>query len=345
MAKIGIAGASGYTGFELLRLLINHPEIEIVFLTSETYQGDDISKVFPSISGFADLKLSSIESVSNHACDIVFLALPHTTSMEKVPGFLEKNCKAIDLSAAYRIKDPAIFKEWYSASHQQPELLKEAVYGLPEIYREKIKSARLVANPGCYPTSITLALAPIVTEDWVDLSSIIVDSKSGISGAGRKASLATQFSEVNEGISAYNVGVHRHTPEIEQELSALAKTKVQISFSPHLAPMTRGMLSTIYINLKQDISVENLIEHFQKFYAEEPFVRILPLGEYANSHFTLSSNFCDIGVQVDKRNQRAIITSAIDNLIKGASGQAGQNMNLMPGISETTGLNFPGIFP
>ena len=345
MAKIGIAGASGYTGFELLRLLVNHPEIEIVFLTSETYQGDNISRVFPSINGFVDLKLSSIESVSNHACDIVFLALPHTTSMEKVPGFLEKNCKAIDLSAAYRIKDPAIFKEWYSASHQQPELLKEAVYGLPEIYREKIKSARLVANPGCYPTSVTLALAPIVTEGWADLSSIIVDSKSGISGAGRKASLATQFSEINEGISAYNIGIHRHTPEIEQELSALAKTKVQISFSPHLVPMTRGMLSTIYINLEQDISVVELIDHFQKFYAEEPFIRILPLGNCANSHFTVSSNFCDIGVEVDKRNQRAIITSAIDNLIKGASGQAIQNMNLMLGIPETTGLNFPGIFP
>ena len=345
MAKIGIAGASGYTGFELLRLLTNHPDAEIVFLTSETYQGENISKVFPSISGFVDTKLSSFESVSSDTCDIVFLALPHTTSMEKVPDFLKGGTKVIDLSADYRLKDPAVFKEWYSVPHQQPALLKDAVYGLPEIHREKIKPARLVANPGCYPTSITLALAPVVTEDWVDLSSIIVDSKSGISGAGRKASLNTQFSEVNEGVSAYNIAVHRHTPEIEQELSALAKTNVQISFSPHLVPMTRGMLSTVYINLKQDKSVENLIEHFQKFYAEEPFVRILPLGKYANSHFTLSSNFCDIGVQVDKRNRRAIITSAIDNLIKGASGQAVQNMNLMLGISETTGLNFPGIFP
>ena len=331
MAKIGIAGASGYTGFELLRLLTNHPDAEIVFLTSETYQGEDISKVFPSISGFVDTKLSSIESVSSDTCDIVFL--------------LKGGTKVIDLSADYRLKDPAVFEEWYSVPHQQPALLKDAVYGLPEIHREKIKSARLVANPGCYPTSITLALAPVVTEDWVDLSSIIVDSKSGISGAGRKASLNTLFSEVNEGVSAYNIAVHRHTPEVEQELSALAKTNVQISFSPHLVTMTRGMLSTVYINLKHDKSVENLIEHFQKFYAEEPFVRILPLGEYANSHFTLSSNFCDIGVQVDKRNRRAIITSAIDNLIKGASGQAVQNMNLMLGISETTGLNFPGIFP
>ena len=345
MAKIGVAGASGYTGLELLRLLINHPEAEIVFLTSETYQGENISRVFPSISGFVDIKLSSIESISSDTCDIVFLALPHTTSMGKVPDFLKGHTKVIDLSADYRLKDPAIFKKWYSVPHQKPELLTEAIYGLPEIHREKIKSARLVANPGCYPTSATLALAPLVTENWVDISSIIVDSKSGISGAGRKASLGTQFSEINGGVSAYNIAVHRHTPEIEQELSALAKQNVQISFSPHLVPMTRGMLSTVYINLKQGPSVVELIEHFQKFYAGEPFIRILPLGECANSHFTVSSNFCDIGVQVDKRNQRAIITSAIDNLIKGASGQAIQNMNLMLGIPETTGLNFPGIFP
>jgi len=345
MAKIGIAGASGYTGLELIRILTNHPEGEIVFLTSENFQGEDVSKVFPSISGFVHTKLSSIKSIPSNTCDIVFLALPHTTSMEMVPKFLKGNAKVIDLSADFRLKNPAIYKEWYSTPHQQLELLKEAVYGLPEIHREKIKSARLVANPGCYPTSATLALAPLVKENWVDLSSIVVDSKSGISGAGRKASLSTQFSEVNGGVSAYNIAVHRHTPEIEQELSALAKTNVKISFSPHLVPMTRGMLSTVYINLKQDIPVIELIKHFIKFYAEEPFIRILPLGEHANSHFTVSSNFCDIGVQVDKRNQRAIITSAIDNLIKGASGQAVQNMNLMLGIPETTGLNFPGIFP
>jgi N-acetyl-gamma-glutamyl-phosphate reductase len=345
MAKVGIAGASGYTGLELLRLLTNHPETEIVFLTSEKFQGEDVSKVFPSISGFINKKFSSIESISSDTCEIVFLALPHTISMGIAPKFLKGNTKVIDLSADYRLKNPAIFKEWYSTSHQQPELLREAVYGLPEIHRKKIQSARLVANPGCYPTSTTLALAPLVTENWVDLSSIVVDSKSGISGAGRKASLDTQFSEINGGVSAYKIGVHRHTPEIEQELSALAKTNVKISFSPHLVPMTRGMLSTVYINLKQDIPVIKLIEHFIKFYAGEPFIRILPLGEFANSHFTVSSNFCDIGVQVDKRNQRAIITSAIDNLIKGASGQAVQNMNLMLGIPETTGLNFPGIFP
>jgi len=345
MAKIGIAGASGYTGIELLRLLINHPEAEIVFLTSETYQGQPISEVFPSLGGFANIKLSSLEFVSGDDCDIIFLALPHTTSMEKVPSFLNKNARVIDLSANYRLKDPAVFEEWYAVPHQQPELLKEAVYGLPEIHRKAIMSARLIANPGCYPTSITLALAPLIKEDWVDLSYIIADSKSGVSGAGRKTSLNTQFSETNEGVSAYKIAAHRHTPEIEQELSALANTDVRVSFSPHLMPMTRGMLSTVYINLKQDMSVEDLVQHFKNFYKEEPFVRILPAGKYANTHFTVASNFCDIGVQVDGRNRRAIITSAIDNLIKGASGQAIQNMNLMLGISETSGLNFPGIFP
>ena len=345
MAKIGIAGASGYTGVELLRLLISHPEAEIVFLTSQTYQGQPVSEVFPSLGRFSDMKFSSLETVSGDDCDIIFLALPHTISMENVPGFLKGNTRVIDLSADYRLKDPTVFEEWYAVSHQQPELLKEAVYGLPEIHRETIASARLVANPGCYPTSITLALAPLITEDWVDLSCIVADSKSGISGAGRKASLTTQFSEVNEGVSAYNIAAHRHLPEIEQELSALANTDVRVSFSPHLMPMTRGMLSTVYINLKQDMSVEDLVRHFQKFYKLEPFIRILPPGKYANTRFTVASNFCDIGVQVDGRNRRAIITSAIDNLIKGASGQAIQNMNLMIGISETSGLNFPGIFP
>jgi len=345
MAKIGIVGASGYTGVELLRLLISHPEAEIVFLTSETYQGQLVSEIFPSLAGFSNARLSSLESVSGGDCDIVFLALPHTASMQKVPGLLKTGAKVIDLSADYRLKDPAVFEEWYDVPHQQPELLKEAAYGLPEIHREEIVSARLVANPGCYPTSITLALAPLITEDWVDLSSIVADSKSGISGAGRKTSLNTQFSEANEGVSAYKVSTHRHIPEIEQELSKLANTYIQVSFSPHLIPMTRGMLSTVYINLDKAISIEFLVENFQKFYKKEPFIRVLPLGKYANTHFTVSSNFCDIGIQVDSRNQRAIITSAIDNLIKGASGQAIQNMNIMLGIPETSGLNFPGIFP
>lgn len=345
MAKIGIVGASGYTGIELIRLLVNHPEAEIAFLTSEKYQEQSISTVFPSLAGFFNTKLCSLESVSGIGCDIIFLALPHTTSMNKVPIFLKNNARVIDLSADYRLKNPDVFKKWYDFPHQQPELLKEAVYGLPELHREAIASARLVANPGCYPTSITLSMAPLVIQDWVDLSSIIADSKSGISGAGRKTSLNSQFSEVNEGVSAYKIANHRHTPEIEQELSALAKTEIAISFSPHLIPMTRGILSTVYINLKNKMSTEELTTIFRNFYKREPFVRILPMGKYANTRYTVASNFCDIGIEVDTRNNRAIITCAIDNLVKGASGQAIQNMNLMLGISETSGLNLPGIFP
>ncbi|MCH8157440.1 MAG: N-acetyl-gamma-glutamyl-phosphate reductase [Nitrospinae bacterium] len=345
MVKIAIAGASGYTGLELLRLLVNHPEAEIVCLTSETYQGKPISDVFPSLRGFTDMQLAPLDSVSGDDCDFLFLALPHTIAMAKVPGYLEGRARIIDLSADYRLKDPKVFEEWYAVPHQHPELIKEAVYGLPEIHREKIKSARLVANPGCYPTSITLALAPLMAVDWADPTSIVADSKSGVSGAGRKATLGTQFAECNEGVSAYNVATHRHTPEIEQELSALAGSEVRISFTPHLVPMTRGLLSTVYINLKREMTVEDLAAHFQKFYKDEPFVRVLQPGTYANTRFVTSSNFCDIGVQVDRRNQRAIITSAIDNLVKGASGQAVQNMNLMLGIEETTGLNSPGIFP
>lgn len=345
MAKIGIAGASGYTGLELLRLLLKHPEAEVTFVSSQQYEGKRVSEVFPSFSGFSDLEFVALDSPVANDCDILFLALPHTTAMHKVPGYLAGGSRVIDLSADYRLKDAATFEEWYATPHVHPEILKEAVYGLPEVHRERIKSARLVANPGCYPTSIILGLAPILTSGWGDLSSIIADSKSGVSGAGRKASLATQFSECNESVSAYNLAIHRHTPEIEQELSGIAGDQITLSFSPHLMPMTRGMLSTIYVNLKRTISPEDLTAHYREFYKNEPFVRVLKSGTYASTRFVSGSNFCDIGVQVDVRNQRAIITSAIDNLVKGASGQAVQNMNLLLGIDEKTALDAPGMFP
>lgn len=345
MAKIGIAGASGYTGLELLRLLLKHPEAEVAFISSQQYQGKRVSEVFPSFNGFSELEFAALDSPTAKDCDILFLALPHTTAMGKVPSYLAGNCRVIDLSADYRLKDAGIFKEWYQTPHDHPEILKEAVYGLPEVHRETIKSARLVANPGCYPTSIILALAPLLKNGWADLTSIIADSKSGVSGAGRKTSLTTQFSECNESVSAYNLAVHRHTPEIEQEISGIAGREITVSFSPHLMPMTRGMLSTVYVNLERKMSPEDLTAHYRKFYQDEPFVRVLNTGTYANTHFVTGSNFCDIGVQVDTRNQRAIITSAIDNLVKGASGQAVQNMNLLLGIDEKTALDTPGMFP
>ena len=345
MVKIGIAGASGYTGLELIRLLVRHPGVELTVLTSETFQGQNIAEVFPSLNGIVDLELRPLDNNIAKDCQVLFLALPHTMAMSKLPDYLQSDCKIIDLSADYRLKDPKAYTDWYSVTHTNPELLEKAVYGLPELHRQAIQSAQLVANPGCYPTSVVLALAPLLKTDWVDLGSIISDSKSGVSGAGRKPSLTSHFAEVNEGISPYGLADHRHTPEMEQELSALAGKSVRLTFSPHLVPMTRGMLSTVYINLNQAITDEKLVEHYRSFYKGENFIRVLNPGKFASSHHVLSSNFCDIGLKVDSRNQRLIITSALDNLIKGASGQAVQNMNIMLGLDEKTGLMAPAIFP
>ena len=345
MIKIGIAGASGYTGLELIRLLVGHPGVELTVLTSETFQGQNIAEVFPSLNGIVDLELRPLDNNIAKDCQVLFMALPHTMAMSKLPDYLQSDCKIIDLSADYRLKDPKAYTDWYSVTHTNPELLEKAVYGLPELHRQAIQSAQLVANPGCYPTSVVLALAPLLKTDWVDLGSIISDSKSGVSGAGRKPSLTSHFAEVNEGISPYGLADHRHTPEMEQELSALAGKSVRLTFSPHLVPMTRGMLSTVYINLNQAITDEKLVEHYRSFYKGENFIRVLNPGKFASSHHVLSSNFCDIGLKVDSRNQRLIITSALDNLIKGASGQAVQNMNIMLGLDEKTGLMAPAIFP
>ncbi|MZH45419.1 MAG: N-acetyl-gamma-glutamyl-phosphate reductase [Nitrospinae bacterium] len=345
MVKIGIAGASGYTGLELIRLLSGHPDVELTVLTSETFQGQNIAEVFPALNGVVDLPLHPLEDNIAEKCSILFLALPHLAAMDKLPVYLKSDCKIIDLSADYRLKDPEAYSDWYSVTHTHPELLKQAVYGLPELHRQSIRAAKLIANPGCYPTSVILALAPLLKTDWVDLDSIISDSKSGVSGAGRKPSLTTHYTEANEGISPYGLAGHRHTPEMEQELSALAGKTVNITFSPHLVPMTRGMLSTVYINLNESIDDKKIVEHYRDFYKDESFVRVLNPGKFAGSKHVLSSNFCDIGLKVDTRNQRLIITSALDNLIKGASGQAIQNMNIMLGLDEKTGLMSPAVFP
>ncbi len=345
MIKIGIAGASGYTGLELIRLLVGHPGVELTVLTSETFQGQNIAEVFPSLNGMIDLELRPLDDNIAKNCGVLFLALPHTMAMSKLPNYLQSDCKIIDLSADYRLKDPKAYTDWYSVTHTNPELLEKAVYGLPELHRQAIQSAQLVANPGCYPTSVVLALAPLLKTDWVDLDSIISDSKSGVSGAGRKPSLTTHYAEVNEGVSPYSLADHRHTPEMEQELSTLAGKPMRLTFSPHLIPMTRGMLSTVYINLNQTITDEKLVEHYRNFYKGESFIRVLNPGSFASSQHVLSSNFCDIGLKVDSRNQRLIITSALDNLIKGASGQAVQNMNIILDLDEKTGLMAPAIFP
>lgn len=345
--KAGIIGASGYTGLELLRILSRHPDIELSILTSERYEGREIPSVFPSLKKIVNNKFekNSLEAILK-SCDIVFTALPHKSSMPVVSKLITAGKRVIDLSADYRIKDPLQYEEWYSVKHTSPELLTKAVYGIPELNREKIKSANMIANPGCYATSIILALAPIVNSGLIYNDSIIADSKSGISGAGRNRSVNYQYSECNESVRPYNIACHRHIPEIEQELNMIAgDDDVRMSFTPHLIPMTRGILSTIYCNLKKKKKKNELIELYTEFYREAAFIRIANEDNHVETKNTIGSNYCDIGVEVDVRNNRIILTSAIDNLVKGASGQAVQNMNIMCGFCEHTALDCIPVYP
>ena len=345
MLKVGIYGASGYTGQELLRLLLRHPQAEVVALTSRRYAGVPVSDIYPVFVGLTDLAFvdASPEDVAG-AADIVFLALPHGVSMAVAPIFLKAGKKVIDLSADFRLHDVATYEKWYSR-HTAPNIIKESVYGMPELYGDEIAKARLVANPGCYPTSVILGLAPLLKANWIDDSSIIADSKSGVSGAGREPQVGTLFCEVDEGFKAYKVGEHRHTPEMEQEISILAGCDVKISFTPHLLPITRGILSTIYATLQKDVTTAELIDLYRAFYKGKKFVRVYKAGTFPNISSVRGSNYCDIGLTVDARTKRVIIICAIDNLVKGAAGQAIQNMNLMCGLSEDTGLTMISLFP
>lgn len=346
MLKVAIVGASGYTGVELLRILYAHPEVAVTCVTSEQSAGKLVSEVFPTLRGRVDLPLENLEPVGiSEKVDVVFTALPHKAAMEVVPTFLKMGKNIVDLSADYRLRDAATYGQWYE-KHMNPELLSEAVYGIPELRRDVIREASLVANPGCYPTSIILGLAPLLSKKLIEPTSIIVDAKSGVTGAGRGAKVENLYCEVNEGFKAYGVGgVHRHIPEIEQELSLLAGKDLTISFTPHLVPMDRGILSTIYSAPVGKVTAADLVELYQAFYDGEPFVRVLPEGSFPSTAHVRGSNFCDIGVTVDKRTGRVIVVSAIDNLVKGASGQAVQNMNLMCGLPETLGLDFLPVFP
>jgi N-acetyl-gamma-glutamyl-phosphate reductase len=345
MIKAAIFGASGYTGQELTRILSGHPQVELVAVTSRRFAGQLISEVFPSLSGIAALKYSNAgpADIAN-ICDVVFLALPHGVSMEIAPAFLAAGKKVIDLSADYRLRDVATYEKWYG-KHTSAGLLKDAVYGIPELYRQKIKEVSLVANPGCYPTSIILGLAPALKNKLIDVQTIIADSASGVSGAGREPQTGSLFCEVDGGFKAYKVGKHRHTPEIEQELNKLAGAEFPISFTPHLLPVKRGILSTIYANLNEDITLPQLHSLYSSFYAGEKFVRLCPAGSFPDISFVCGSNFCDIGLAVDPRTRRVVIISAIDNLIKGAAGQAVQNMNIICGWKEDTGLQMPPLYP
>ncbi len=336
--RVGIIGATGYTGLELLRLLLRHPEVEITALTSQKYAGLPIEGVFPSLMNQFSLTCEelSFERISEKV-DFVFAAVPHKTAMETVPPFYERGKKVVDLSADFRFKDAAVYEKWYQ-KHTAAELLPESVFGLPELHRKAIKKAKIVGNPGCYPTGALIGLIPLVKKNLISLENIIVDSKSGVSGAGRDVVLDSLFCEVNEGVKAYKIFEHRHTPEIEQELSQLAGKRVPVTFVPHLIPMERGILSTLYVTLSKKMKTEEVLDLFVESYRGEPFVRIYPKGKLPNTRDVKGSNYCDIGLKVSEADGRMVVVTAIDNMVKGASGQAIQNMNVMLGFPETMGL-------
>jgi len=343
--KAAIFGASGYTGQELIRILSGHPQVELVAVSSRRYAGVKVSEVFPSLFGLTSLAYSNAtpQEIAK-LCDVVFLALPHGVSMDIAPVFIKAGKKVIDLSADYRLRDLTTYEKWY-AKHNSADLFGQAVYGLPELYRQEIKKSQLIANPGCYPTSIILGLMPALKNKLLDVSTIIADSASGVTGAGRDPQIGSLFCEVDGGFKAYKVGKHRHTPEIEQELNALAGEKFAISFTPHLLPVKRGILSTVYGTLTKDITLAELHALYVSAYAAEKFVRIGAAGTYPNISSVCGSNYCDIGLAVDPRTNRVVIISAIDNLIKGAAGQAVQNMNLVCSLPEDSGLQISPLYP
>jgi len=350
MIDVAIVGASGYGGGELMRLLSGHPEVNLKALVSDTYAGQPPSAAFAGLrsSKLAVLRFqSSQDNDAPSKCDVVFLAQDNGKAMHSVPALLAAGCKVIDLSADFRFRDSAIYPVWYGFKHAQPALCETAVYGLPELNEEKIRSANLVGNPGCYPTASILALAPLVSAGLIDLDSIIVDAKSGVSGAGRsKFGLDYHYPEANESVSAYKVGgTHRHVPEIEQALDVLSGAETRISFTPHLVPMSRGILATCYARLADSTtSAASIRERYNFFYTHAPFVSILEKGTPSTKH-TLGSNQCHIGFEIDKRTGRIVVVSAIDNLVKGMAGQAIQNMNLISGFDQTLGLDLCGIWP
>jgi N-acetyl-gamma-glutamyl-phosphate reductase len=348
-AKIGVLGASGYTGSDLVRLLLRHPRAEIVLLTADRSAGKEMREVYPQFSPYALPKLVSIDSVDWAAAglDLAFCALPHATTQKVISDLLAKapSTKVVDLSADFRLHDTAAYAKWYGHEHHAPELQKEAVYGLVEVHRRDIKKARLIANPGCYTSCAQLPLVPLIENRAIDTDEIVIDAKSGMTGAGRSAKESMLFSEVSEGFNAYGVGQHRHMAELDQEFSLAAGKPVTVTFTPHLVPMNRGILSTIYVRGKRGRTAEDLHAILSKYYAKEPFVHVLPFGETPHTRHIRGSNMTFIGVVKDRIEGRAIVIAALDNLVKGASGQAIQNANLLLGFPETMGLEQVALFP
>ena len=343
--RVSVIGASGYGGAETVRLLTMHPQVEIVHVTAETQQGQAMSHLYPNLRQFVDQTMIAVDAQRiGRDSDVTFVSLPSGQAMHLVPTLLEQGCKVIDIAADFRLRDAALYPIWYKFAHTAPTYLAEAVYGLPELHHAAITTARLIANPGCYPVAALLALLPLMRSGTVQTSGIVIDAKSGVSGAGRGGGGGFGYAEVNENVRAYSVVGHNHTAEIEQELSGMAHTAVQVVFTPHLIPMTRGILATVYAPLVHEISEADALALYQETYSNAPFVRVLH-DTLPQTKATLGSNYCDVTVKIDSRTRLAIAIATIDNLGRGAAGQAVQNMNLMCGLAETTGLHFPGLFP
>jgi N-acetyl-gamma-glutamyl-phosphate reductase len=343
MIKIGIIGGTGYTGVELLRLLATHPEADLRVITSRGEAGKKIAELFSNLRGHVDLAFTEPDAKSLAGCDVVFSATPNGVAMTHARELLKAGVKFIDLAADFRLKDPAAWEKWYGMPHACPELLSEAVYGLPEINREKIKKARLIANPGCYPTAVQLGFLPLLENDLVDTQHLIADAKSGVSGAGRKAEVSMLFPEAADSMKAYGVAGHRHWPEIRQGLDVVKGRPVGLTFVPHLTPMIRGIHATLYAQLNKPGA--NLQAVFEKRYANEPFVDVMPAGSHPETRSVRASNVCRIAVHQPQGGDTVVVLSVIDNLVKGAAGQAIQNMNIMFGLDESMGLDLAGILP
>jgi N-acetyl-gamma-glutamyl-phosphate reductase len=345
MIKVGIVGGTGYTGVELLRLLAAHPEAELTAITSRKEDGLPVSDMFPSLRGSVDIAFSAPDKADLNSCDVVFFATPHGVAMAQAPELLANGVKVIDLAADFRLKDQATFEKWYKIPHTAPELLEEAVYGLPELNREAIAKARLIANPGCYPTTMQLGFYPLLKAGIVDAGSLIADAKSGVSGAGRKAEIGTLFSEASDNFKAYGVSGHRHTPETKAQLQRLTDQDVGLLFTPHLVPMIRGMHATLYARLTQETSDAALQALFEDAYKDAPFVDVMPFGAHPETRSTRGSNMLRLALHRPDGGNMVVILVVQDNLVKGASGQAVQCMNLMFGFPETMGLQHIALLP
>lgn len=340
--KIGIVGGTGYTGVELLRLLARHPQAELKVITSRTEAGMPVADMFPNLRGYVALPFTAPNPAALAACDVVFFATPNGVAMKEARALYDAGVRMIDISADFRIRDVALWEQWYKMQHACPELVADAVYGLPEVNREAIRNARIVANPGCYPTAVQLGFLPLVTSGAADLEHLIADAKSGVSGAGRKAEVHTLLAEAGDNFKAYGVPGHRHLPEITQGLTAAAGRPVKLVFTPHLTPMIRGIHATLYVRLTRDLDLQAL---YEQRYAGEPFVDVLPAGSHPETRSVRGVNVCRIAVHRPQGGDIAVVLSVIDNLVKGASGQAVHNMNLMFGLPETLGLDQVALLP